>query len=137
MLPKAQGGILGAVDPSRQAELPSRTYRIDQETGRVDGFVEGVDAVAQAIRKVLRTERFAHLIYSWNYGVEWNTLTGKSRRVAESELRRLLEEALCQDERVLSVGAVEFDQTGRDAATVSVTVETIFGEVKEEMMARV
>ncbi|SBV94425.1 Phage protein [uncultured Eubacteriales bacterium] len=137
MLPTAQSGILGVVEVVNQADLPSRTYRIDFETGRVSGFVDGAQAVSQAIRKTLLTERFSYLIYSWNYGMEWNGLTGKSPRAVESELRRLLSESLLQDERILSVGEVAIDRISRGVATVTVTVETAFGEVKEEVTAYV
>lgn len=137
MLPTAQSGILGAVQVSKQAELPSKTYRIDLESSRVVGFVDGAQAVSQAIRKILRTERFAYLLYSWNYGMEWNALIGKSGRVVESEARRLVNEALGQDERILSVQSVVINRIDRDSAVVTVTVETIFGEVREEMTAYV
>lgn len=137
MLPTAQSGILGVVEVVKQADLPSRTYRIDFDTGRVSGFVDSAQAVSQAIRKMLLTERFSYLIYSWNYGMEWNGLTGKSPRVVESELRRLLSEALLHDERILSVGEVSIDRISRGVATVTVTVDTVFGEVKEEMTAYV
>lgn len=137
MLPTIQNGILGGVEIVKQADLPSRTYRIDFEAGRVSGIVDGAQAVSQAIRKTLMTERFSLLIYSWNYGMEWNALTGESGRVAESELRRLLSEALLQDERILSVGEVTIDRISRGVATVTVTVDTVFGEVKEEMTAYV
>ena len=62
--------IGGAVEVETAASQPSRTYAVDWQTGRVSGFVDGTDALKQAIYKILQTERFAHLIYSWNYGFE-------------------------------------------------------------------
>lgn len=37
----------------------------------------------QAIYKILQTERFEYLIYSWNYGIELNAVVGKSFQVLQ------------------------------------------------------
>ena len=82
MLPTTPKTILGTTEIIKQADMPSKTYRIDFQTGRISGTVDGRDAMVQAIRKILQTERFQYLIYSWNYGMEWSRLIGKSRFVA-------------------------------------------------------
>lgn len=128
---------LAQVKVTPEAELPSQTYKIDFEAGRIVGTVDGREAVRQAVQKILRTERFSHLIYSWGYGMEWRTLTGRSRGVVESELGRLLTEALTADGRVVAVKDVSIIRSGRNAATVFVTVDTKYGEIKEEVAARV
>lgn len=128
---------MAAMTAVPEAELPSRTYRIDFAAGRISGTTDGIEAVRQAVQKALRTERFAHLIYSWNYGMEWNELIGRSRGVVESELGRLLSEALSMDGRVTGVKDVVVTPLGRSEAAVTVTVETKFGKIREEMTARV
>ena len=101
MLP-TQGGILlqGGTPLVPAAQRPSRTYRADFAAGRIDGFTDGREAMEQAIYQILHTERFAWPIYSWNYGAELGRLTGRSVRVAQGELPRLLREALTQDARI-------------------------------------
>lgn len=83
----------------------------------------------QAIYQILHTERFAWPIYSWNYGAELGRLTGRSVRVAQGELPRLLREALTQDARITGVRDVTVTQSGKREALVHFTAETVFGDV--------
>lgn len=123
------GGDLDVIAP---AEQPTRTYKIDFESGRILGFVDGLEAMRQAIYKILRTERFAYLIYSWDYGVELEALFGKSRSVAESELRRVIQEALTADSRITDISNFTVTQTERNILHVSFVAHTIFGDVEQE-----
>lgn len=130
MLP-TQGGILlqGGTPLVPAAQWPSRTYRADFAAGRIDGFTDGREAMEQAIYQILHTERFAWPIYSWNYGAELGRLTGRSVRVAQGELPRLLREALTQDARITGVRDVTVTQSGKREALVHFTAETVFGDV--------
>lgn len=87
-----------AVEVETPASQPSRTYAVNWQTGRVSGFVDTTDALKQAIHKILQTERFAYLIYSWNYGFEANRLIGQSAAFLRSEIQRLVTEALLADD---------------------------------------
>ena len=89
------------------------------------------------IRKILQTERFHYLIYSWNYGMEWSQLIGKSRETALANLKQQLESALLQDDRILSITDLNVTDSGRRFLTVSFTANTIFGAVGEEITANV
>lgn len=117
-----------------EAEQPSLTYRLDFETGEISGQVDGLEAVKQAVYKILQTRRFAHLIYSANYGHELHTLIGKSRLLARSEAARMLKEALMQDDRILDVQDVRTEAV-EDRVLVKCTVVTIYGSfgVRQEV----
>lgn len=95
-------------------------------------YVDGAEAVAQAIYKILLTERFKHLIYSWNYGVELESLIGKSYSVYESELQRIVKEAVLQDKRINTISNFMMTQSGRNAVSIAFTAETIFGDIPIE-----
>lgn len=136
MIPTAPSAILSSVTVIRPTSLPTRTYRVDYGAGRIRGMVDRREAMVQAVRKILATQRFEHLIYSWNYGTEWDALFGKSRQVVESELERVLAEALKQDDRVTGVSVTFIKWTGRNCCDVAVTVETIFGTIQEEATVR-
>lgn len=137
MLPTTPKMILGTTEVIRQADMPSKTYRVDFQIGRIAGTVDGHDAMVQAIRKILQTERFEYLIYSWRYGMEWSRLIGKSRDTAVAILKQQLEAALLQDDRILGVSELTVTDSGRRYLTVSFTVDTIFGAVGEEITANV
>ena len=50
-------------------EGESRTYRMAHKNKRIQGRVDGLEAVQQAAFKILNTERYQHIIYSWDYGI--------------------------------------------------------------------
>lgn len=111
-------------------DRPSYTYKIDFQTGRVIGFVDGREAMKQAILKIVFTERFNYLIYSWNYGTELNAVFGRSFPVFASEIKRVLTEALLADRRITGIRDFAVTQTGKRTAEVTFTAVTVFGEVE-------
>ena len=86
----------------------------------------------QAIIKILMTERFSYLIYSWDYGTELNAVVGKSYHVFSSEIKRVITEALLADSRITGVTGFKVGQIDKRTARVSFTAETIFGEIPVE-----
>lgn len=131
------GGQTGRLAVAAVAgRMPSRTWRLDPATGRIGGKIDGLEAVRQAVWKILQTERYQYMAYSFNYGVELRRLTGQSPALVRSELRRRIEEALLQDNRVEAVEDMEFVQTG-DAVTVRFTVRSAAGRFTEEVKALV
>lgn len=128
------GGQLTAALPSGTAVQPSRTWRLDAETGRIAGKIDGLEAVKQAVFKILQTERYAYMAYSFDYGVELKNLMGQSPAYAQSELRRRIAEALLQDARIQNVRDFQFEQTG-DSMTVRFTVESSAGTFDQEVNA--
>ena len=113
-------------------EQPTKTYKVDFDNGRGAGFVDGTEAMKQAIFKILSTERFLYLIYSWNYGIELNAVVGKSYPVFSSEIKRVITEALLADSRITDVTDFQVEQIDKRTARVSFTAETIFGEIPVE-----
>lgn len=107
----------------------SRTYKVDFESRRIGGFVDEKEAVAQAIICILQTERFAFLIYSWGYGFESNEVIGQDETVLKSEIGRLLNEALTEDDRIDSIENVQVEIIGKQKAAVSFTAVSIFGDI--------
>lgn len=107
---------------------PSYTYKLDMQKARVKGFVDGKDAMPQAIYKILTTERYKHVIYSWDYGVELYDLIGQPIPYVYAELERRITEALTQDDRIEGVRDFQFDNNN-EVVNVSFTVNTIYGTV--------
>ncbi|WP_238656213.1 DUF2634 domain-containing protein [Paenibacillus piscarius] len=128
-------GRSGPVTASLEANVtnpetsPGLTYRMDWEQKRISGRVDGLEAVKQAAVKVLQTSRYEHLIYSADYGTEWNLVLGQDRLLARPELRRLVSDALLQDERIQELRDVEVLWNG-DTASFSCSAVTIYGDVE-------
>jgi hypothetical protein len=108
---------------------PTRTFRVDQERERVVGMADGREAVEQAIYFILNTERYEHIIYSWNYGVELNDLFGQDPAYVMPELKRRISEALMQDDRIQRVDGFAFEVRGKRVAC-SFVCHTIYGMVE-------
>lgn len=120
-----------AFEYSELSEQPTRTYRVDFESGRVSGFSDGIEAMKQAVFLILNTERFKHLIYSWSYGNELSSVFGKDMELAKSEIKRIITEALTQDERITAVEGFDFRCVKRGELEVSFNAITKYGIVQE------
>lgn len=106
-------------------EVPTRTYKV--VNGRVAGFIDGQDAMRQAIEKALLTERFVFDIYSDSYGVEYTDLIGEHIDLAKAEVERLITEAIIVDDRVLSIENFKIVEETKTSLTVNFEVSTVFG----------
>lgn len=113
--------------PVEDQEQPSLTWKLDVENKRITQMIDGLEAVKQAVYIILETQRFQFLIYSFNFGSELQGLIGKSPLFVQSEIRRLIKEALLQDERITDVQNVRF-QTQGDSMLVEFTVVSVFGD---------
>lgn len=123
MIP-AGGSILNA--PVEEQQQPSLTWKLDLENKRITQMIDGLEAVKQAVFVILETERFQYLIYSFDFGSELQGLIGKSPLFVQSEIRRLIKEALLQDDRITDVQNITF-QTQGDSMLVEFTVVSVFG----------
>ena len=117
--------------------LPSKQHKMDLDRNRIFDFCDGLEAVKQAVFKILNTERYAYLIYSWDYGIELMDLYGKSPMYVCPELERMIKEALLQDDRITDVTDFEFDTSTKGVVSVKFTVHTIFGDLDEGMVVNI
>jgi len=108
---------------------PSLTYRLDLERKRVGGKIDNEDAIMQMVVKILNTERYAHVIYSSQYGSELERMIGKDYDFIVSDLERTIKEAMLADDRILSISNFEIEKTGLDTMVASFTVNSILGEI--------
>ena len=119
-----------------EQEKTSRTYRIDWDEGRIIGFIDGLEAMMQFIKKVLHTPRFRFLIYSRQYGNEIiDTVIDKdvTREYIETEIPFLVTDALIYDSRIFRVYniGIEFKDTYpmKDSCFINFDVDTIYGKI--------
>lgn len=133
MIPNATNVKIGQnVEVVTTRQQPTRTYRIDFSAGRVRGITDETEAMKQAIVKIIDTERFDHLIYSWNYGTELNAVVGKSFQVLSSEIKRVIREALLADSRIEDVTDFSIIQIDKRTVSVSFLASTVWGGIPIE-----
>ncbi|MBQ3567844.1 MAG: DUF2634 domain-containing protein [Anaerotignum sp.] len=111
--------------------IPSLTWKINEERAEARGSVDEKEAMEQAVRKILQTERYRYAIYDWNYGIELEDLYGKRASFVIPELKKRIEDALLADDRVTAVTDFSFVQE-KGSVTAEFMVHTMFGEMKAE-----
>jgi len=104
----------------------SRTYKMVGD--RIQGYTDGIEALKQATYKVLNTERYEYPIYSFNYGIELESLLGKDPVYVQIELKRRIRECLLRDDRVTEVDNFRFEVAG-DTIQCTFDVHSIFGNL--------
>ena len=111
-----------------ETTYPTQTYGIvmtEEEIDRMNGYVDELEAVKQAIYLILSSERYQHIIYSWDYGVELLDLIGKPMPYVMSEIPERIKEALTQDDRITDVKDFEFTQNKHKLHTTFVVVTNV------------
>lgn len=128
MIPSTNNLLLTDISIEQQ---PSRNYRMNF-IENIIGKVDTLEAMKQVIFKILNTERYQHIIYSWNYGVELMDLIGEPVSYVLPEVERRITEALLQDDRIKSVSDFEFDTSKKKEVVCTFVVHTIFGDINTE-----
>lgn len=111
--------------------VPNKSYRMKIADEKILGNIDELDAIAQACYKILNTERYQYVIYSWNYGIELQDLFGKPIPYIYSELPRRIKEALTQDDRINSVEDFELSYD-KGNVLAKFTVKTNLGNIEME-----
>lgn len=122
-----------------ETTYPNRTYEIVEDgesSSRISGYIDELESIKQAISLILSIERYEHIIYSWDYGIELVDLFGKPMSYVISELPRRIEEALTVDDRIETVTDFEFEQKGKKLH-VTFTVVTTVGNIDSEVEVEV
>lgn len=93
-------------------------------------IVEGKDAIKVWIYKSLKTNRFEHEIYSWDYGSELNELVGyqDTNNLIKTESERYIKEALLINTYILDV-KINDVKINDSILNANVIVSTVYGEV--------
>ena len=136
----AEWDILNVTTTPIEENLPVfKQYAYDFEKNEFlfdgDGnmiLLEGNEALAVWLVKMLKTARFTYLAYSDSYGCEVYEWLGKvtKKQFAISEMRRLLTESIMTNPYIKAIDAIEFnhDQRG-NRLDIEITLSTIYGKL--------
>lgn len=117
-------------DDEEDQDEPTLTFKVDH--GRIRYKTDELDAMVRAVDKILKTDRFVYAIYDDQYGNDLNELIGKSFDYAETEVERIIVEALTADERVINVEIEKIWRIDKDTLGVTGTCYTVYGDVPIE-----
>jgi phage baseplate assembly protein W len=115
---------------------PSLTYKINFEDETIVKTTDDLEAIKQAVYKILNTERYQYLIYSWNYGIELQDLFVMPLPYVYSELKRRITEALTWDDRIEKVTDFTFSHK-RGEVSMTFTVNTVAGNFEAERTVKI
>lgn len=129
-LPQIASELSGEVYSYRQ---PNLTYRLGEST--VNGKIDRLEAIKQAVRHILMTERWSNPIYDDNYGIELEQYIGKDFGFIVADIQQTLQDALLQDDRIKDVLVTDVSKSTeqQNACIVKFTVYTIYGDYTEEI----
>ena len=111
---------------------PSKNYKMYIEQNSIKGVCDELEAMKQVVYKILNTERYQYIVYSWNYGIELLDLYGEPISYVYPELERRIKEALIQDDRIEDVSDFKFELISKKEVKVTFAIYTIYGELQEE-----
>lgn len=111
------------------ANTISLTYGLDLKNKRIVRKIDDIEAMKQAIFKILSTERQAHVIYDDSYGVELERFLGKDIDFIKSDVERTISEALLADDRILSITNFTINDLVKDSLHIEFKVNTVYGNI--------
>lgn len=114
----------------------SKTWALDFVNKRIGGRIDGDDALRQYVHKALITARNRFLIYDDTYGSELEDLIGQDLTpdLLETEIPRVVTEALIYDDRIADISDIEITRDSSDKLYVTFTVvKTDGGSIEAEV----
>ncbi len=115
-------------DSTTVLRVKNKNYKMNLSDKYIRGYASNLEAMKQVIYKILNTERYNYIIYSWNYGIELKDLFGKPIDYVCPEVERRVKESLVHDNRIEKVYNFKFDKSRKGVVSVSFVVRTIYGE---------
>lgn len=134
MIPSVNGILTSDLEVET---LPSKNYMMHIERNFISGTCDKREAVKQAIYKILNTERYEYIIYSWNYGIQLYDLYGEPVTYVCPELERRIIDALLTDDRINSCENFEFDTSQKGVIVVTFKANTIYGDIEVERVVNI
>lgn len=134
MIPSVNGILTSDLEVET---LPSKNYMMHIERNFISGTCDKREAVKQAIYKILNTERYEYIIYSWNYGIQLYDLYGEPVTYVCPELERRIIDALLTDDRINSCENFEFDTSQKGVIVVTFKANTIYGDMEVERVVNI
>lgn len=138
LLPVNPTRAVASIAVKQSETYPNKTYKMEIDADRVYGTVTSdLEAVEQAVYKILNTERYQYIIYSWDYGVELAELFGKPMPFVLPEIPRRIKEALTADDRITDVTNFDLSYDRRGSVLAKFTVITIYGNLQASKVVKI
>ncbi|MBR5535055.1 MAG: DUF2634 domain-containing protein [Clostridia bacterium] len=121
MLPERSGNDIVGEEKSYKA------YKIDFETKRIGEIIDGKEALLQAVKLALMTQRYKYPVFSHSYGTEYVNLLEEGYEKAMGKVKNAISDSLKYDERIKAIDNFTFEKKGK-TMLVSFRILSIYGE---------
>lgn len=118
------------VEDMEEGVTSYKAFKIDFDNKTVGGFVDGKEALEQAVKMALLTQRYKYPAFSHNYGTDYSEVFTNGYKRAMGKLKNAVCDSLCCDERIKAVDNFSFERVG-SKMLVSFRVVSIYGETEE------
>lgn len=119
-------------------EMTSRTHKYDfEKENNVRNYTDHIEAMKQAVFLILNIERYQHVIYSWDYGIELADLFGRAISYAYPVAKQRIKDALEWDDRIDLVDSFSYEVKKKGELSIYFTVHTIFGDFDSEKVVKI
>ena len=135
MLPNTRN-INDLIQNFEESGRKTQTFGLNISNDTIGGKVDGLTALAQSIYLRLNTEADKYIIYPYTYGINLVDLIGKPSYYVIAVIPGRVKDALMRDDRVTGVSDFEFKING-SKLHIKFVVNTIYGEIKEEMVVSI
>lgn len=125
MLPENNLDTTGAKAESDKA------FAIDFDNKTIDGMIEGREALMQAIRMALMTQRYKYPVFSHDYGTDFEGVFNEGYLKAMGKAKNAIYDSLIYDSRIKSIDDFEFERKGTKMI-IRFTVLSVYGSIKYE-----
>ena len=119
-------------------EMPTYTHKYDfEKENNVRNYTDHIEAMKQAVFLILNIERYQHVIYSWDYGIELADLFGIAISYAYPVAKQRIKEALEWDDRIDLVDSFSYEIKKKGELSIYFTVHTIFGSLDAQKVVKI
>ena len=112
----------------------TKAFEIDFEKKQIGAIIDGKDALIQAMRLALMTERYKYPVFSHSYGTDYKNAPEDGYTKAVGKIKNAICDSLLCDSRIRSINSFEFEKIGSKIA-IKFKAETIYGDIAYETEA--
>lgn len=109
----------------------TRAFEIDFDNKKTGGIIDGKEALIQAIRIALMTQRYKYPVFSHSYGTDYKDAMEDGYTKAVGKIKNAVCDSLLCDSRIYSISNFEFEKRG-SKIIIGFKVETIYGDIPYE-----
>ncbi len=126
MLPENQMETIG-----ENEKTTDKTQKIDFDNMVIGEDIDSVEALKQAVKIALMTERYKYPIFPHSYGTDYKNALEEGYMKAMGKVKNAVYESLMCDDRITNVKNFDFEKRG-NRMIVCFTIETVFGNMRYE-----